>query len=59
MFMDVVICFGFGLVVKYLFVCWWQKCQMSDSEKIEVGHVMKEPEFQDLKNKNITKWLVE
>ena len=23
----------------------WQKCQMSDSEKMEGGHVMKEPEF--------------
>ena len=28
---------------------------MSDSEQVEVGHVMKEPEFQDLENKNITK----
>lgn len=29
---------------------------MSDSERIEEGHVMKEPEVKDLKNnKNITK----
>lgn len=31
---------------------------MSDGEKREEGHVMKEPEVQDLENKNITtKWL--
>lgn len=32
---------------------------MSDGEKIEAGHVMKEPEVQDLENEeNITtKWL--
>ena len=28
---------------------------MSDDETIEVGHVMKEPEVEDLENKNITK----
>lgn len=36
---------------------------MSDREKIEVGHVMKEPELKDLENsnskKNYKKWLVE
>ena len=42
-----------------VFACWWQKSQMSDGEKIEAGHVMKEPEVQDLENEeNITtKWL--
>ena len=34
---------------------------MSDREKIEVRHVMKEPEVKDLENsiKNYKKWLVE
>ena len=34
---------------------------MSDREKIEVRHVMKEPELKDLENskKNYKKWLVE
>lgn len=42
-----------------VFACWWQKCQMSDGEKVEEGHVMKEPEVKDLNNRMITrKWLV-
>ncbi len=39
--------FGLGLVLQ-LSVGRWQKSQMSDSEKIEMGHVMKEPEVNDL-----------
>ena len=48
------------MVVKR-FAYWWQKCQMSDRDKIEVRHVMKEPELKDVENskKNYKKWLVE
>ena len=45
---------GVGLVLKCL-LGWWQKSQMSDSEKIEKGHVMKEPEVNDLERWNITR----
>lgn len=42
-----------------VFACWWQKCQKSDREKVEEGHVMKEPDIKDLHNRIITrKWLV-
>ena len=46
---------GLGLVSRGVCGCWWQKCQMSDSETIEVEHVMKELEVKDLANGNITR----
>ena len=50
-----VVCVGLGLVSRLYVVVGWQKCQMSDSETIEVEHVMKELEVKDLANGNITR----
>ncbi len=47
-------CCGVGSSVE-VSVGQWQKSQMSDSEKIEKGHVMKEPEVNDLERWNITR----
>lgn len=50
-----VVYFGLGLVSSGVCGSWWQTCQMSDSETIEVEHVMKELEVKDLVNGNITR----